>query len=204
MEVNSAINMYLSLIEEINDRMFYLGCICERIYSDSDTIITKMDVENCCLQIRIVLESIAMGTLVVNKDLFEEVSDKVRKMYHAKYILRDVERLNPNFLPRPIVPELSLMEDGSYGMATVTEGVLTKELFEKIYDKCGAMLHATNPFSSSKDYLHYFDEIPLWAEYIFNTLKNHIVVFPGGGDAFTVHINGPLEKAACVVLKAAT
>jgi len=162
-----------------------------------DTIFTKMDVEACCLQIRKILELLAMGSLVVNERLFRETSRNINSMHKAKYILNEIQELNPRFFPRPISPEL----DESDTIVDITENVLTKKLFEKIFDKCGAMLHSPNPFGKTIDYKFYCNQIPLWLDLILNTIATHMVLFPGHEDGFIIHMNNPQKQISWTVIK---
>ena len=66
------------------------------------TLFQFTNIEFMTLQIRKIIEHIAMGNLVANKELYEEYSTKFSSNWNAKYIFRDLERLNPKFYPIPV------------------------------------------------------------------------------------------------------
>ena len=57
------------------------------------------NIEFCVLQIRKVLELIVLSSLVSDEDLYREKMGKLEKMRNARYIIRDVERIHPDFFP---------------------------------------------------------------------------------------------------------
>ena len=67
-------------------------------------------IESMVLQVRMITELIALGSLAANKPLFEENLQKFKNLYHPKEILRDIEKLNPKFYPEPIV-EIQAKDD---------------------------------------------------------------------------------------------
>jgi len=50
---------------------------------------------------------------------------------------------------------------------------MTRTEFEKIYEKCGLIMHAENPYGSRIDYNHYRDKLPVWRTQVVNLLNNH-------------------------------
>ena len=57
----------------------------------------------------------------------------------------------------------------------VKEGYLTKDDFVKLYEKCGALMHAENPYGSKKDISYYEKNIRIWMQKIVILLNNHMV-----------------------------
>lgn len=70
------------------------------------------NIEFCVLQVRKMLELIALSSLVSDADLYREKMDKVEKMWNARLIIRDIERIHPDFFPHPITIE-SHRDEGS-------------------------------------------------------------------------------------------
>ena len=60
-----------------------------------------IEVETICLQFRKILEKIMLMSLVANKEAYAEQNAKFAKHYHAERIMRDLERINPDFYPVP-------------------------------------------------------------------------------------------------------
>jgi hypothetical protein len=60
-------------------------------------------------------------------------------------MLRDVEKLNPDFYPQPV--ELRSAEAGRARFVNRADGYLTRSDFKRLYDVAGDVLHMRNPFS---------------------------------------------------------
>ncbi len=103
-------------------------------------------VESICLQIRKILELIAFSSLIANKDIYSAQHKKFAEHWNARLVLQDLERVNPDFYPNPIIIKPS-SAPGIVSDWTNRQGdFLTKEQFIKVYEKCGGLLHAENPY----------------------------------------------------------
>ena len=133
--------------------------------------------ESAALQIRKVLELIALSSLVANREEYSKQRVNFRKDWNAKRILTTLTSVNPKFYPVPTrqVP----ISDGMYDTPNVESGYLTQDDFIELYDKCSVMLHSTNPFSEEDvdARVFLFEEAPKWMDKII-VLLNHHHVFP--------------------------
>ena len=137
-----------------------------------------IEVETVCLQFRKILEKIALMSLVANKELYAKENDKFAKHYHAERIFNDLEKINPDFYPVPI-KRIKVQED-NYEIVENDNGSLTKDEFIKIYEKCGGILHAQNPFSTQKN-LHEIKEcFSEWLNKICCLISHHKITLGGG------------------------
>ncbi len=130
------------------------------------------DIEICVLQIRKIIELIAMGSIVSNIEEYSKIHDKYQKEWNAKHIFRDIERINPRFYPKPIDIDKSGVHDRFVPIST---GYLTKEEAIELYDKCNAFLHENNPFKTSHEVSYYEERIPIWNLKIIKLLNRHLV-----------------------------
>src|SRR6267154_4901847 len=60
-------------------------------------------VESVGLQLRKVMELIAFGSLVANKDAYSTMYAEFAKHWNARLLLRDLARINQDFYPKPVV-----------------------------------------------------------------------------------------------------
>ena len=58
--------------------------------------------EFSALLLRKSMEQVVLGSLISNRDAYCAAFDQFERVWHAKLILRDIERVNPNFYPMPI------------------------------------------------------------------------------------------------------
>lgn len=176
---NVELNLYHECLYEIKRRIDVIASHINREITEKYKIV---EVEFICLQFRKILEKIALMSLVANKEIYAEHNDKFRKHYHAERILNDLERINPNYYPQPIrkiekegeMPQIERIEDG----------YLTKDEFVKLYEKCGAMMHAQNPFADSKTFEitldKYMKEFSEWLTKVYMLIGHHQIILVGG------------------------
>jgi hypothetical protein len=172
-------------MEEIKKRdMVVRGFLARRC----GTLYRAADLECICLQVRKILELIALGSLVVNKEEFSKYHEKFYEYWNARRILKDIEKINPNFYPVPVKESPSTDPKAKTEWRTVTEGFLTKDDFVEVYDKCSRILHADNPFGSSTDYSDYDDQISEWMGRIVRLLQSHIIHLLNDDNLYLIHM----------------
>lgn len=139
------------------------------------------ETEFLCLQIRKILENIALMSLVANKEKYAEIREKFSKDWNAKCILQDLKRINPNYYPVPLKakPNSIKLENGKSIDELINndnvDEYLTESEFIKIYNKCGGMLHEFNPYSEDKDIKKVYGDISVWIKKIVALLNQHEV-----------------------------
>jgi hypothetical protein len=107
------------------------------------------DREIVFLQFRKVLELVAFGSLVANKDEYSKVRASFAKEWRAKDMLQQLEKVNPNFYPLPLALASTIADASGrkvHHLEPLTDRFLTKDDFVELYDYCGDFLHAQNPF----------------------------------------------------------
>ena len=165
-------NKYAECMEEIKKRTevvwAFLDGRCNALYKQTD-------VESICLQVRKILELIALASLVANKEEYAKSRANFAKDWHAKRILQSIEDINPNFYPSPSIQVLDKANTKVLEVKAIESGFLTRKDFEDIFDQCGGLLHAQNPFSAPKDIDNALKNIPSWLEKIKILLNHHHV-----------------------------
>ena len=136
------------------------------------------EVETVCLQFRKILEKIMLMSLVANREAYAEQNEKYAKHYHAERIMRDLERINPDFYPVPI--NQVVKENGLIELEHIESGFLTKDELIQIYEKCGSMMHAQNPFSMIPPVDDIYEQFPEWLSKIMVLLGQHQIKLYGG------------------------
>jgi hypothetical protein len=176
---------YCDVMEEIKLRInvvhFFVSGQGHALYAPST-------IESVCLQIRKILELVAFGSLVANKDAYTSVHLKVSSAWNAVDLLRELERVNPEFYPVPIV-ELPSDIPGVQRRHKKREGdYLTKSEFAEVYGRCGAIAHAANPYGKGIDYTYYHRMLPLWLTRIMNLLNSHEIHLLGDPGVYVIHM----------------
>jgi hypothetical protein len=128
-------------------------------------------VEFVYLQFRKILELIAMGSLLANSKAFAQVQSKIQHYWNAKDLLKDIQGINPDFYPRPIIQKPSQRPGVKMDWLDRPDDYLTKDRFVTLYDKCGGILHARNPFAPKQDHPMLEQAAPKWYLWIVNLLN---------------------------------
>ncbi len=133
-------------------------------------------VESICLQIRKILELIALASLAANKAEYEKHRKNFHRDWNAKQILKTLDKANPQFYPYPSEQVISPETDKVVETKPITSGYLSRADYEDLYDECSDILHASNPFSSEQQKIQSFlAKTPEWMEKIRVLLNHHHV-----------------------------
>ena len=183
------IGMYLNLMQEVKNRIHSILDIC--IYHKRTTSFNQTNTEFCYLQLRKVLELIAFGSIVMNKDEVAKQDAKFRQRYNAKYILNDIKQIHPNFFPVPL-PSWREKLDFMQGL---TEDSLTEDEFVELYEHCGGILHARNPYRAEIDYNKEYQNVITYVAKIVNLLNVHLINLYECPDVYMITMVTPGTEA---------
>lgn len=179
------IHMYADVMREIKRRTEVAHYFMR---GPGNALYYPTTLESICLQIRKILELIAMASLVANKRECEKIHSNFQRHWNAELLLKDLERANPDFYPRPILEKPSSRPGVKSDFEDVVHGVLTKREFIKAYRKCGALLHADNPLGTKSNYNYYEKALPEWLDQIVKLLDSHSVKLKGHGGFWLIHM----------------
>jgi hypothetical protein len=172
------------LVPEKDDVIKYCGCMEEiklRVNAINDILSLKRsttypitNAEFLCLQVRKVLELIALSNMAANIKQYSIQNKKFRKHWHAERILNDIEKINPKFYP---YPTYEILDDQGrlIEVKNVESGFLTKEDFINAYSKVSSFLHAVNPYGNKKDTEEITNSARIWIDKILKLLNRHHV-----------------------------
>ncbi len=179
---------YQKIMEEIKRRIEVITALLDKSVS---LPFQATQVETTLLQVRMVLELLALSSLAANREIFEANQKKFRDSWKVAKIVNDVRRLNPNFYP---IPLLHTNFEGLDRLDEITEGSLTLEELINIHGQCGERLHALNPYDSSFE-LDYFEKnIPLWMNKLMRLLALHKIRLLDDDVFFLVYMEDPATK----------
>lgn len=176
---------YCDLMEEIKRRTSVIDFF---LSGAGHALFEPTTLESIGLQVRKILELIAMASLVANKRAYSKVYSDFAKSWNAEYLLKDLARVNPDFYPKPLVEQPS-KDPRVKNHPVAREGdYLTKEEFIKVYKKCGAIMHASNPLGRKLSYEYYKKKIPEWRQKIVNLLNNHQIRLVNDTGFYRIHM----------------
>lgn len=158
------------------------------------------DIETVALQIRIILELIALGSLAANRSVFEDARQKFTNHWHPNEILKDIERLNPQFFPHPMQEVPSRKMGAEMELIELTEGSLTRDELVEVHGRCGNVLHARSPFRSETDYDDYLKNIPRWVDRTVKLLDCHQIRLLDNDEFYLIHMKDAVDGKAHLYL----
>jgi hypothetical protein len=159
---------YCNLMEEVKRRISVIDFFFSRA-----AIPRPPTIESIGLQFRKIVELVAFGSLVANRDAYSVVYSGFTKDWNAGELLKKLERVNPDFYPKPIVELPSGKEGIKSRFVLRGPDYLSKQDFVEVYGRCGVLMHAANPFGSGIDYSYYEQKIPIWVAQVVNLLNSH-------------------------------
>ena len=176
---NELRDKYLGCMEEVKKRNRVIQGFVRKEWHAGYMASTA---ECLALQFRKTLELIALASLVANREKYSEQRENFRKDWNAERIMTVLENVNPKFYPEPSRPVPSAPESKiDYELKPVSV-YLTKDDYKLLLDRCGDLLHATNPYDSDEiDYQQFINESPVWLMKIV-ALLNHHHIFPLDSD----------------------
>jgi hypothetical protein len=131
------LDVYAALMEEIKARMSWIE---SAVAASANWPSPQATYEFGYLQLRLICETLALGCLVVHGE--GGLRKKLKSEYAADKIIDRVEKLHPDFYPRPSI--VSLHESGRYDVHIKDSEFFTKNDLVKLYWKCGGILHRGN------------------------------------------------------------
>ena len=87
-------------------------------------------------------------------------------------MVKNLRKVNPNFYPNPVVEVPSTVPGTVNGLEKRDADYLTEHELVEAHGRCGALMHAANPFSAPIDYSFYEKVFPTWLTRMTNLLNN--------------------------------
>src|SRR5437868_15459887 len=92
----SAADQYCTLMEEVKLRTKVINAFLE---GNAGAVYKATNIESIYLQLRKIVELIAFGSLVANREALSQLYTEFSKLWNARRLLEDIERVNPGFYP---------------------------------------------------------------------------------------------------------
>lgn len=189
MDMSDDTKLYINCMEEVRFRLNFVRDLPAR---NGTTGYQVIDQELVFLQLRKMLELIAFASLTANKAKYNAAYRKLTTVWNAKEMLRNLERINPEFYPLPVQPP-QLQADGTKHFGAVDD-FLTKDDFISLYDVASTFLHVGNPFGNADPVIKMRYNVKQWLERIQALLKLHVVrLVDGNLWIVEIPVQGPVK-----------
>jgi len=185
--MTDAITTYCNCMEDVKRRIAVIQAV---VGGASPLGREDFDGELVCLHLRKVLEQIAFASLSAHKDAYAQAHVDFALHWNAKRLLKKLEKVHPNFYPRPVKVE-GPDTRGVKHLVDLTDGFLTRDDFEFLYDKASEALHVWNPFKASRQVVNFERSIAEWTTRICSLLNEHWIRLYGSEDVWFVQMVQP-------------
>jgi hypothetical protein len=145
-------------------------------------------VETIGLQFRKIFELIAFASLAANRQQYSAAYSDFAKHWEAAKLIKNLQRINPQFYPKPVVEAPAGMPGVVYSHKPRAQDYLTQDDLVEAHGRCGVLMHAENPFAKPIDYAFYQRSFPTWRNRIINLLNNHEVHLLGDKGMYVIHM----------------
>src|SRR5271155_3857663 len=127
------------------------------------------------LQFRKMFELIAFSSLAANREQYSAAYENFATHWRAGKLLENLERINPDFYPKPVLEVRSAQPGVVNDLKDRDQDYLKQAELIVAHRKCGALMHAENPFGQPIDYKYFEKNYPKWNTKIINLLNMHKV-----------------------------
>ena len=167
------VQKYANCMQELKYRIDAINAVqC----GQNTTLYKQTNIEFIALQLRKIMELIALANLVANKDEYEKIRKSFATDWNAERIIKTIKKINPEFFPKGIYKKPYKDSKHIIKWVEKTENILTESTFKEVLDKTSDILHAQNPFDvNSKDYDAYNIKYQYYFNLIINLLAKHQV-----------------------------
>lgn len=163
---------YIEIMEEVKDRLKAINTVLR----DAELFEPRIAREVCYLQLRMIVELIALSCVVAHDKLTTVELKKLRKEYSAEVILKRMERRHEHFFPRAVRLEKS--EGGQGHIAYGLKAGFTAAEMGKLWVRTGQVLHigSQNKLRSRKPVDPELADVRAYVERLIDLLSFHAVV----------------------------
>lgn len=186
---------YCNCLEEVKRRVAVGRSITRGHFSTGQE---DLDAEIVCLQLRKSLELVAFASLSANRALYMKVRSDVEKAWSANRILKTLQRVHPDFYPRPI--RLGREDEaGVKHFEDVKDSFLTRDDYVVIYDKCSQVIHAWNPHRTGPKHVDFDISLDAWLGRLEKLLELHYFKLPEDAVVHLAYLSYPPDGKAHVL-----
>lgn len=192
-KVNRQVELQKLYLRNMQIIKWRLKAIADIRSGKTKTTFKMTNIEFCVLQVRKILELIALSSLISDHDIYNMQLNNIGFMWNARLIISDIERIHPNFYPQPILIDTN----DKAKWKNREDEYLTKEKFVRIYERCGRFLHENPLKMSNSDIDNAYDtvwkEIGDWGQLIINLLYTHVVQLHNQTDLYYIALGSDDE-----------
>ncbi len=182
---------YTQVMQTIKGRKEHIDWIRDSAASMGK--VSTFMIESICLQMRMMIEDIAVACVIANADEMPDLARGLRGEYRPHLILKGLEKINPNCYPTPIIENV----EGSQGNFRDTDNRpegdwLTRDEAVAEYGRLSSFVHRNLKAYNGKpvDYLELYQKCGYLEYKIRNLLSHHHITVLSEDTMYRVLMSG--------------
>lgn len=141
----------------------------------------RFAIENSALHIRKIIELFAFSLMSLHKEEYKRYRQSsgadFLKDWNGRDILYNLTNLNPDMFFKPIEKQLKVQPDGVKSVTLKDEkSVYTIKRLSKLYDRCGGILHVSNPWKHCNKIESFSGELPSITQKLLSTFEDQTIM----------------------------
>jgi len=141
----------------------------------------RFSIENSALHIRKIIELFAFSLMSLQKEEYKNYRKSsgadFLKDWNGRDILYNLTSLNPDMFFKPIEKEAQVQPDGVKRMILKDDKeVYTIKRLSKLYERCGGILHVTNPWKNCNKVESFSGELPSITKKLLSTFEDQSIL----------------------------
>jgi hypothetical protein len=188
MSIEGDPSVYAEYMNEIKWRIAYF----DKLRKQETNIYQVTEIESLALQIRMILEVLALSTIASHREAFKLNRKKLLGDWNLARIIKTVKKLNPKFFPVPIRQELvAYREFDLVRHVPLTNNSLTEAQIVQEHGYLGNILHARTRYKDDIDCTKVLKRLLVCKDKIVSLLNTHTVTLYGEKRMIFVMMQGP-------------
>jgi hypothetical protein len=183
---NKEINKYIDYLKDIKIRVDFTHKLLTQNIKKQPLVLVA---ENASLQIRIILELIALSSIVANKEEYSKLRKSFATDWNGKKIIEGIEKVNPDFYPKPSKQIINPSTQKVERIIEIKENVLNKESYIEAYNFVSNYLHAHNLYSPPIQYDEVIEKLREYISQIYTSLSHFTIQLPDSDKQLWVVMN---------------
>jgi len=147
------------------------------------------NIESIALNFRKIAEHIIHANMAGHEAQYTSLYPKYQYDWRLRDIIGKIKAINPNYYPKAHEVKMERSANNRVVLVDVPSGdAMTEDELIEMYEKCGDLLHARNPFLPDIDMSFFESYQPLfqtWLAKLVRLLNHHSVILPSGKETIT-------------------
>ena len=156
----------------------------------SQSVATDLACELAALQLRKIYELIAFSAMSADLQKYSAVKGAFARDRNFAEIIARLSKLNPDFLPKPILRVSSQEMGVNWHMEERPEAALSKDDLLYRHGFLGKFLHASNPFGAGNNPSAALLRFDTWVREIAALLSQHRYVVGPNQEGYIIELHG--------------